>query len=188
MALLKHPRTFLLLAAIVVSAGTTGRAQVLAPSQSSVAEANIKAVFLYNFTRYVTWPAQEIGERSPAEIRVCVTLNDSFFTLLKEAVRDEDIDGKPLQAVALDGLDAAKTCQIMYVGDGNSADGKAWLNAVRGQQVLTVGDGALNDETVIAFVRDENRIRFDINRAAATRHGLNVSSKLLRLARQVKDR
>ena len=35
------------------------------------------------------------------------------------------------------------------------------------EQVLTVADGALNDETVIAFVRDDNRIRFDINRAAA---------------------
>jgi hypothetical protein len=41
---------------------------------------------------------------------------------------------------------------------------------------------------VIAFVRDENRIRFDINRAAALQRGLNISSKLLRLARQVKDR
>ena len=37
--------------------------------------------------------------------------------------------------------------------------------AVRGAQVLTVADGALTDDTVIAFVRDSNRIRFDINRA-----------------------
>jgi hypothetical protein len=67
-------------------------------------------------------------------------------------------------------------------------DAKAWLNAVRGYQVLTVADGPLNDDTVIAFVREDNRIRFDINRASANRRGINVSSKLLRLARQVKDR
>ena len=59
---------------------------------------------------------------------------------------------------------------------------------VRTGQVLTVADGALNDETVITFVRDDNRIRFDINRAAADRRNLNVSAKLLRLARQVRDR
>jgi hypothetical protein len=151
-------------------------------------EASLKAVFLFNFTKYVTWPSQGIGERSPAEIRVCVTSNDPFFGLLRAAVQGEDIDGKPLEAVALDGLDEARNCQILYVGDPNSADGKAWLNAVRGRQVLTVADGALTDETVIAFVREENRVRFDINRAAAARHGLNVSSKLLRLARQVRDR
>ena len=53
--------------------------------------------------------------------------------------------------------------------------------------VLTVADGPLTDETVIAFVRDDNRLRFDINRASASRRGLSVSSKLLRLARQVRD-
>lgn len=154
----------------------------------SAAENNVKAVFLFNFAKYVTWPAMEIGERSPAEVHVCVTSESPFFTLLKTAIQGETLDGRPLQPVALDGLDAAKNCQILYVGDTRSADAKAWLSAVRGRQVLTVGDGALNDDTVIAFVRDENRIRFDINRVAASRRGLNVSSKLLRLARQVKDR
>lgn len=180
-----HARPWLMLITAVVCAMNTARAAAQAPA---AAEANVKAVFLFNFTKYVTWPAQAIGERSPTGIRVCVTTNDTFFTLLKAAVANEAIDGRPLEAVALDGLDAAPTCQILYVGNASSPDGKAWLNAVRGRQVLTVADGPLNDETVIAFVRDENRVRFDINRAAAARHGLNVSSKLLRLARQVRDR
>ena len=180
-----HARPLVMLMTVVVCAMNTARATAQAPG---AAEANVKAVFLFNFTKYVTWPAPGIGERSPAGIRVCVTTNDTFFTLLKSAVQDEDIDGKPLEAVALDGLDDAPSCQILYVGNATSPDGKAWLNAVRGRQVLTVADGALNDETVITFIRDENRIRFDINRAAASRHGLNVSSKLLRLARQVRDR
>ena len=179
-----HARPLMMAMTVVVCALNTVRATAQAPA----AEVNVKAVFLFNFTKYVTWPAQAIGERSPAGIRVCVTTNDTFFTLLRSAVQDEDIDGKPLEAVALDGLDDAPTCQILYVGNASSPDGKAWLNAVRGRQVLTVADGPLNDETVIAFIRDENRVRFDINRAAAARHGLNVSSKLLRLARQVRDR
>ena len=73
------------------------------------------------------------------------------------------------------------------VGDSQTADARAWLAAARNAQVLTVAEGALTNDTVIAFVRDNNRIRFDINRAAAARRGLNVSSKLLRLARQVRD-
>ena len=151
-------------------------------------EANVKAVFLFNFSKYVTWPPIAIGERSPGDVRICVTANDGFFTLLKAAVQGEDVDGKPLVPIALEGLDDARICQILYVGDAQSADAKAWLAAVRGMQVLTVADGALNDDTVITFVRDSNRIRFDINRAAASRRSLNISSKLLRLARQVRDR
>lgn len=187
MALLRFARTRGVAAAAAVVCLLAAQ-RMAAQSQTST-EANLKAVFLYNFSKYVTWPATgAIGERSPAELRICATENNSFFTLLKTAVQGEDIDGKPLLPVALDGLDEARTCQILYVGDSQSADAKAWLTAVRNAQVLTVADGPLNDDTVIAFVRDENRIRFDINRAAASRHGLNISSKLLRLARQVRDR
>jgi len=161
---------------------------VSAQTQPAASEANIKAVFLYNFSKYVTWPPIAIGERSPGELRICVPANDSFFALLKSAVQGELIDGKPLVPVSPEGLDDAKTCQILYVGNSQSAEAKDWLAAARHAQVLTVGDGALTDDTVIAFVRDDQRIRFDINRAAASRRGLNVSSKLLRLARQVRDR
>lgn len=152
-------------------------------------EASVKAVFLFNFSKYVSWPASPGGAaRSPAEIRICVTANDAFFELLRAAVQGEDVDGRPLVPVALDGLDEARTCQILYVGDSRTLDARAWLNAVRGRQVLTVADGDMADNTVIAFVRDANRLRFDINRGAASRNGINVSSKLLRLARQVRDR
>ena len=185
MAFLGVTRAWLGVVTLAVCSTATVSALRQAPAST---EANIKAVFLFNFAKYVTWPPQEIAERSPADLRICVTGNDSFFALLKAAVQGEDVDGTPLRPVALAGLDEARTCQILFVGDTGSPDGKAWLNAVRGRQVLTVGDGSLNDETVIAFVRDGNRIRFDINRAAADRHGLNISSKLLRLARQVRER
>lgn len=186
MALLKSPRLRAAIVAAVVclSIGAGLRAQAVAVP----IEANVKAVFLFNFAKYVTWPPANVGERSPAEVRVCVTANDAFFKLLQSAVQGEDIDGKPLLPIALEGLDEAKTCQILYVGNSRGADAKAWFEAVKGAQVLTVADGPLNDDTVIAFAREDNRIRFDINRAAASRRSLNVSSKLLRLARQVRDR
>jgi hypothetical protein len=175
-------------ALLCLAATAVAHAREQAAAATAPIEASVKAVFLFNFAKYVTWPPLAIGERSPADVRICVTAKDSFFALLQAAVQGEDIDGKPLVPVALDGLDGAKTCQILYVGDARSADAKAWLSAVRGLQVLTVADGPLNDETVIAFVRDGNRVRFDINRAAGSRRGLNISSKLLRLARQVRDR
>ena len=176
------------LAAIASVVCLIGSAMLDAQPQTVPIEANVKAVFLYNFSKYVTWPAVTLGERSPAEVRICVTADDGFFALLKGAVQGEEIDGKPLLPIALEGLDEARTCQILYVGNAQSAEAKAWLSAVRGQQVVTVADGALTDDIVIAFVRDGNRVRFDINRAAASRRTLNVSSKLLRLARQVRDR
>ena len=185
MALLSHYRPWI--AALAAVLCLHGPVEVRAQAQPASIESNIKAVFLFNFAKYVTWPAVTPGERSPVAIRICVTADDVFFKLLQSAVQGEDVDGKPLVPIALDGLDEAKQCQILYVGDSRSADARSWLAAVRGAQVLTVADGALTDDTVIAFIRDSNRLRFDINRASATRRNLNVSSKLLRLARQVRE-
>lgn len=160
-----------------------GAQPTAARSPERALESEVKAVFLYNFAKYVDWPAASQG--SSATIRLCVAANPSFLAVLREAVRDEVINGRPLTAVGLDGLDAARECAILYVGPASTPDAAAWISAVRGRQVLSVGDGPLIDGLVIAFVKDQNRIRFDINRQAAAKQNLAISSRLLGLARRV---
>ena len=121
---------------------------------------------------------------------ICVTANDSFFSLLKSAVQGEDVDGKPLRAGRARrprrGAGTARSCTS---ATRRPPDAKAWLAAVRGRQVLTVADGALDR-------RHGDRVRARRATASAStstaprrsRRDLNISSKLLRLARQVKDR
>jgi len=154
-----------------------------AVAQRSAAEDQIKAVFLFNFAKYVDWPDSPAG--TSASIRMCVPANPRFLATLRSAVQDEVVNGRPLTAIGLDGLDAARDCDILYVGDASSRDAAAWSTAVRGRHTLTVGDGTLANGIVIAFVRDQNRVRFDINRGAASRQNLSISSRLLDLARRV---
>jgi hypothetical protein len=179
MALLRFARVAALLAIaawlIVCVARVDARVQL---------EAEVKAVFLYNFAKYVDWPSAASPGTS-ATLRVCVPANPAFLSLVREAVRDEVVNGRPLSATGLEGLDSARECDILYVGDGATPDGLAWINAVRGRQTLTVGEGKLVDGLVIAFVRDQDRLRFDINRAAAVKQNLSISSRLLGLARRV---
>jgi hypothetical protein len=144
---------------------------------------DVKAVFLFNFAKYVDWPSAPQGTSST--IRVCVPANPSFLAVVSQAVRNEIVNGRPLTAVGLDGLDAARECDILYVGDTATRDAAAWIDAVRGRQTLTVGEGKLVDGLVIAFVRDQDRLRFDIDRAAAQKQKLTISSRLLGLARRV---
>jgi hypothetical protein len=187
MALLRPaPSRSLALAAVIGLFVTAVTPRVTAQGRPPAIEANVKAVFLFNFIKYVAWPSRADGEQPSGDLQICVTANDEFYALLKATVEGEEIDGRPLVAVALQGLDDAKSCHLLYVGDVKSPDARAWLNAVRGREVLTVADGGLSDDTVIAFVRDSSRVRFDINRASAGRRNLTVSAKLLRLARQVR--
>src|SRR5688572_32819885 len=84
-------------------------------AQGQPVEAEVKAVFLYNFAKYVDWPSASQG--SSATIRLCVPANPPFLAVVREAVRDEIVNGRPLNAMGLDGLDSARECDILYVGD-----------------------------------------------------------------------
>lgn len=186
MALLGPRRRFcsgLIATALIVCAAKVAAQPTAVRSPEQTLELEVKAVFLYNFAKYVDWPAAPQG--SSNSIRMCVPAHPEFLSLLREAVRGEVVNGRPLSALGLDGLDAAKECDILYVGAAPSADAAAWIGAARGRQILTVGDGTLVDGLVIAFVKDQNRIRFDINRQAAIKQNLSISSRLLGLARRV---
>ena len=154
-----------------------------AASAQQPLEDEVKAVFLFNFAKYVDWPSAPQG--SSATLRVCIPANPAFLAVVREAVRDEIVNGRPLTAMGLDGLDGARECDILYVGNAGTLDAAAWIGAARGRQVLTVGEGKLVEGLVIAFVRDQDRLRFDINRAAAAKQHLTISSRLLGLARRV---
>lgn len=156
---------------------------VRAPAFAQQLEDEVKAVFLFNFVKYVDWPSA--AHDSPATIRICIPANPPFLEVVREAVRAETINGRPLTAAGLDGLDDARQCDVLYVGKADTPDATAWIRAVHGRQTLTVGEGKIVDGLVIAFVRDQDRLRFDINRTAAAKQNLAISSRLLGLARRV---
>ena len=188
MALLTRRAPIVWLFSWLAVSAAPAAAQVVAPAakvRSQSREADVKAVFLFNFAKYVDWPAVKPGSTAP--LKLCVPADPQFLATLREAVQDEVIGGRPLVATGLDGLDAARDCDIIYVGNASTADANAWVSAVRGRETLTVGDGELVDGLVIAFVRDQDRVRFDINRRAAARQKITISSRLLGLARRVID-
>ncbi|HEX4912502.1 MAG TPA: YfiR family protein [Vicinamibacterales bacterium] len=175
MALLSRTRAALVVLSLVAAGPRTFAQPPL--------EDEVKAVFLFNFAKYVDWP--QAAQGGSATIRICVPANPPFLALVRQAVQDEVVNGRPLTAINLDGLDNARECDIIYVGGAKTPDAAAWIDAVRGRPVLTVGDGGLIEGLVIAFVRDKDRLRFDINRPAASRQKLSISSRLLGLARRV---
>jgi hypothetical protein len=181
MALLRLPRARRLaaIAALFVLAARMALAQPQLEEQ-------VKAVFLFNFTKYVAWPAAAL--EAPA-IRICVVAPPQFLQTVKNAVAGETVDGRPLAAESPAAPEDARGCHILYVSQADRNRMQAWLAAVRGTPVLTVvDDAAMTNDVVIALVRDQNRVRFDVNRQVAGQQGISVSAKLLRVARRVKDR
>lgn len=172
-----RPRAAIAHAVALVSLCVSLQAQPPAGGESAV-----KAAFLFNFTKFVSWPPSAFdGASSP--FRVCVFADGAFGRHIDEMVAGETVAGRPLEVVRPQG-DDARGCQIAYFGSRNA---EAALRAVREAPVLTVGDGVrfLERGGLIAFVLEENRVRFDVNKRGVDAAGLSISSKLLRVARSV---
>lgn len=164
-------------------------ALLLPPSAGAQAQSGpkgeyaLKAVFLYNFCRFIDWPKSAFS--SPNEpITIGVVGEDPFGSLLKEAVQGERSRGRAIQIAHYSNPEAIGHCHLLFVGHSEASRLEKILSAVRGKSVVTVGetDAFLDRGGMIALTADKNHVRLHINPALLRAASLDVSSKLLRVA------
>jgi len=151
-------------------------------------EYEVKATFLYNFAKFVDWPAQAVPG-SGAAFTICLA-GDPFEGALDRIIQGELLDGKPLMARRITASDDVQGCQIIYVAASEASRSRDIINAAANAPILTVGeaDDFIDDGGMVRFVKTGGRIHFQINPDAAQRVSLKVSSRLLRLADIVRRR
>lgn len=167
----------LLLVAAVAPIGADARSDL---------EYQVKAAFLFNFAKFVEWPADAFAKPQDP-VAICILGKDPFGTSLDSVVRGETVSGRPLVVRRMRQALEARGCQVVFLPRSERGRQDEVLSAVEGASILTVGedDGFLTDGGIIRFVLEENRVRFEINLAAAEANGVKLSSRLLRLARSV---
>ena len=153
------------------------------PLGAAHSEYEIKSAMLYNFTKFVEWPGSALGEGG-GPVVVGVLGDDALAPVLAAALRDKTVHGHPIVVRRLDSSADAKSCAVLLVGAADRKEIGRIVQSVGRSPVLTIGELVQFSRLggVIAFIRDGNRIRFEINLDAAERAGLQVSSKLLGLA------
>jgi hypothetical protein len=155
--------------------------------QTGTMEKNVKAAFVYHFTQFVDWPSSAF--QAPDDpFRICVLADDYFVRAIDEIIKDETARGRPLQRLPPE-PDQVRRCHILYIGGTDAGRTGRLLGQVAGAPVLTVGESPrfLDEGGTIGFVLEHNKVRFDLNLAAAQRAGLAISSKLIRVARNVRE-
>lgn len=156
----------------------SAQASVMA-EETQIAEYRLKTAFLYNFSRFVSWPEATLHDRS--EFTLCVTGTDSFGTQL-DGLAGKTVQGNTLVVRRPGNLNRIADCQLVYIGENTELSEALLL--LGDQPVLTVSDtaGFIEQGGMIQFVLVQNKVRFRINVDAANTAGLNISSKLLSLA------
>jgi hypothetical protein len=145
-------------------------------------EYQVKASYLYNFVRFITWPEDTFAK--DGKFNLCVVGAERFGGALDEFA-GERVEGHTIVVRRLESAAQARAarCHMLFLAAGVAPDESASLSAERG--LLTVGEtpGFLARGGIINLVEVRGRIRFEINQAVAQQAGLVISSRLLSLSK-----
>ena len=146
-------------------------------------EARVKSAFLLNFARYVEWPANVfVSSNSPVIIGVLGT--DPFGRHLDSTVEGKTIDRRPVQIKRSKSISDLSDCHVLFISAAERDRLPGLFLRIDDKSILTVSDmdGFTYAGGMIQLKKKQNTVRFDINREAAGKVHLKISSKLLKLA------
>jgi hypothetical protein len=157
-------------------------------AQAPSREYQLKAVFLFNFTQFVDWPANAF-ENTQSPLVIGVIGDNPFGAYLAQTVSGEKINGHPLTVQYYQNEEEIKSCQILFVNVNETKKQEQVLETVKGKNILTVSDDPdfLKQDGMIRFVTNNNKIKLQINMDACKESKMVLSSKLLRLAEIIKN-
>jgi YfiR/HmsC-like len=147
----------------------------------------VKLAFLYNFTKFVEWPAASYRDSS-APLSICIVGHDPFSEDLEQELRTRVVGSHPVQVRTLAPNAILIGCLVVFL-PATEKDQDQIVRGLNGSSTLTVGetDGFAARGGVINLTVEENKVHFEVNELAANRAGLKISSKLLSIAKIVTE-
>jgi hypothetical protein len=152
------------------------------------AEYPLKLAFLYNFAKFVEWPPESF--RSPdAPLAICIVGHDPFSADIENELRTRPAGSHPVEFVALKQTGRLNLCHIVFIPVTEKDQAAGIVRSLKGSGALTVGEseGFAVRGGIVNFTVEGGKVRFEINKYAADRAGLKISSKLLSLAKVVTE-
>lgn len=162
-----------------VTAGSAGA------DDKDIHEDEVKAAFVYNFAKFVEWPADKTNEH----IKLCILGESPLgFSALK-AIDGRTAQDKQLVTKLLNKSDDLTGCHIVFIAASERDKMAQLLKSAHQQHTLTVSDseGFAKAGGAIGLVKIGEKIRFEVNLLAAKDAGLAISSRFLSLALTVYD-
>lgn len=142
-------------------------------------EVRVKTAYIYNFCKYVTWPASTEKDSLDICILGLDPLVEQLAMLEKKKIQSRNIVVNFYSADS-----ATQCCEVLFICDTEKENVTAITESLRGLPVLTISDikGFGQKGGIIELVKQENKIRFIINKQRLDEAKLTISSRLLKLA------
>lgn len=153
-------------------------------ADAAVDEYKVKAAMLFNFAKFVEWPASSFG--SDNRFTYCIAGKSPLSTTMQE-MQGKSIKERTVVVRHIDRPAEASGCQVLFIAQSESSRLSTYLMEASRYNILTVSDLDQFTESggIVGFTEDGNKIRFEINQETARKRSIKISSHLLNLARRV---
>lgn len=174
-------RLCLLALLITLADSSTRRDRLVAAAD----EYKVKAAFIYNFAKFTAWPSEAFS-KSNAPFVIGIVGKDPFGSTMDETLKNKSVEEHPVTIRRVK-WGEAKECHLLFVS-GSEGTKTRDMDPVKTSPILTVGEtsGFAQRGGIINFTVNDEKVGFEINPDAAKRAKLDISSKLLSLAKIVK--
>jgi hypothetical protein len=154
--------------------------------EASLPEYQVKALFLFNFAKYVDWPVDTFAEAATPFV-IGMIGESKIGDNLRKAVDGKNVSGRPIVVRQIEKGEDLGKCQILFVSVSEKKRAGEIANQLKGRSVLTVGESEQFTQQggVINFTKKEGKVRLEIDLGAARQARLQISSKLLSVADSV---
>ena len=165
---------------------TSGFCPAVSAGELENKESLIKAGFITKFPAYITWPAAEVRQTRPA-FRYCVLGPDAIAEHLRSLVKLSNNRPRNAQVRVVEQISESLPCEVLFIPDHRAHAISEIVSTLGTRAVLLIGEtpGLARQGAHINLYRAEGRVKFEINRSSVEKSGLQISFRLLELARVI---
>ena len=148
----------------------------------TVEEYSVKAALVFNFARFTDWPLDTLGD-SQETFNICVVGDDAILEAFG-GIAGKRVKGRRIVVKRVRRMQKSDTCNLLFISGSDRSIFPKIFAALEGKPVLTIGEmsGFTEAGGIINLLKTDNRIKFEVNLKAAQQAGLNISSRILKLA------
>ena len=160
-----------------------GFAALPQPARAQHDEYEVKAACLSNFAQFAKWPAAAFSD-ADAPFFIGILGDDPFGGWLEKTVKGQTVSGRKIAIRRGRRAEDVRNCQVVFIAKSERGRIAEHIAGLQGASILTVGETEqfTRQGGTIGFKMAGENLRFEINSGAARRAGLELSSRLLKLA------
>ena len=159
--------------------------QISASAQNKTPiEYKVKAAYIIKFFNFFHWAS--LNSTKPEQpYRIGVLGNSPVYSALMDLLKNQG--GAPIELIALKSGESLTNLHFLFISkDYNDPKEKIFTDS-QAMNILTIGEESsfCLQGGIINFVIVNEKIKFEINRQAANKSGIKVSSRILRAASKI---